>query len=68
MLTIVVSRLDYCNAFLACSPDWLNILSNNKRLKARLEDLCLKLVNEILFHPSSEPPVWPSSLMCTVYE
>ena len=44
MSAFVLSRLDYCNS----------LLKNYKRSRTQLQDSSSKLINEIMFHPSSE--------------
>ena len=45
---VVLSELDYCNLLLS------RCLENYKRSRTQLQDSSSKLINEIMFHPSSD--------------
>ena len=48
----VLSRLDYCNSLL--SGCLKHLFENNKRSRTQLQDSSSQLINEIMFHSSSE--------------
>ena len=49
---VVLSKLDYCNLLLSGCPK--HHLENYKRSRTQLQDSSSKLINEIMFHPSSD--------------